>query len=279
MYLVFDTGGTKMRMAYSADGQTLETPRIFPTPKTFDEGMKIVSKMKEELVQNRPIQAMAGGMPGPMNEDNSVLLNAPNIPGWNNHPLKKELEQIVSAPVYLENDTTMVGLGEVYKGAGKRYEIVSYITVSTGIGGKRFVKGQFEASAFGFEPGHMIIDLDGFECNCGLSGHLEGLTSGNGIKRRYGQAPETIKDQRVWDEVTHSLAAGLINVTVMWSPHCIVLGGSVMKDISLEKLRAEMKRLGSIFKRLPELKLAELGDIGGLEGALAFLNTAQYLRH
>jgi glucokinase len=279
MYLVFDTGGTKMRMAYSPDGRSLETPKIFPTPREFDEGMKIVAEVTRDLVKGRPIKAMAGGMPGPMDPGQTMVTNAPNMPGWNNQPLKQELERIVGAPVFLENDTTMVGLGEVYKGAGRGYEIVSYITVSTGIGGKRFVKGQVEPSAFGFEPGHMIIDIDGFTCNCGLAGHLEGLASGNGVRRRFGKAPETIKDPEVWKDVTHYLAAGLINVSVMWSPHCIVLGGSMMKDISIENVKAEMEKFGLVFKRYPELQLAQLGDTGGLEGALAFLNTAQHIRH
>lgn len=261
-----------MRMAFSADGRSLEEPMIFPTPQNFDEAMHIVAENSRKLSQKRPIKAVAGGFPGPLNEDNSVILNAPNMPGWIGKPLKAEIEKIVGAPTFLENDTTMVGLGEIHKGAGRGYEIVVYITVSTGIGGKRFVNGQVEPSAFGYEPGHQIIDIDGFACNCGLKGHLEGLASGNGVKRRFGQAPENIKDPKVWQEVTRYLAAGLINVTMFWSPHCIVLGGSMMKDIPINTLLTEMEKLGTVFKRHPELKLAELGDTGGLEGALAFLN-------
>lgn len=267
-----------MRMAYSADGRTLEEPMIFPTPQDFAEAMRIVAENAKKLRNKRPIKAVAGGFPGPLNEDNSVILNAPNMPGWIGKPLKKELEKVVGAPAFLDNDTTMVGLGEIHKGAGRGYEIVVYITVSTGIGGKRFVNGQVEPSAFGYEPGHQIIDLGGFVCNCGLAGHLEGLASGNGVKRKYGKTPETIKDPAVWQEVTRYLAAGLVNTIMFWSPHCIVLGGSMMRDIKLENLRTEMESLGSVFKRWPELKLAELGDTGGLEGALAFLNTRQHLK-
>lgn len=273
MYLVFDTGGTKMRMAFSPDGETLEDPKIFRTPQDFREGMQTFAANARELARGRPIKAVAGSTPGVFNEDYSVLITSPNMPDWDNRPIKQELEKITGAPVYLENDTSMVGLGEVMQGAGRGYDIVAYITVSTGIGGKRFVKGKLEPSAYGFEPGHMIIDIDGFICNCGLAGHLEGLASGNGVRRRFGKAPEEIKDPKVWEDVTHYLAAGLINVMVMWSPHCIVLGGSMMKDIPIPKLRAEIERIDSIFHRVPELKLAELGDIGGLIGALAYLRS------
>lgn len=278
MYLVFDTGGTKMRMAFSADGRALEEPLIFPTPQNFAEAMQIIAKNAKTLANGRSIQAVAGGFPGPLNEDNSIILNAPNMPGWVGQPLKAELEKIIDAPAFLENDTTMVGLGEIHKGAGRGYEIVVYITVSTGIGGKRFVNGQIEPSAFGYEPGHQIIEIDGFACNCGLKGHLEGLASGNGVRRRYGKAPETIKDPAVWRQVSRYLAAGLNNTTMFWSPHCLVLGGSMMRDLPIPQIESDMRALGSVFKSFPVLKLAQLGDTGGLEGALAFLNTGQHLK-
>lgn len=275
MYLVFDTGGTRMRMAYSPDGRVLEEPLIFPTPQDFAEAMEIFAANAAKLTRSRPVKAVAGGFPGPMNEDRSVIVNAPNIPGWVGKPIRQELARITKAPVHIENDTTMVGLGEIHKGAGQGFEIVVYLTVSTGIGGKRFVNGQVEPSAFGFEPGHMVIDLNGFTCNCGLAGHLEGLASGNGVKKRYGQAPEDIKDPAVWEEVSRYLAAGINNITVMWSPHCIILGGSMMRDLPIGRLQADVESLGNVFKQFPVLKLAELGDLGGLEGALAYLKTAR----
>lgn len=273
MFLVFDAGGTKLRLAFSADGEHLEEPKIFPTPGSFAEGMQTFAAAAKELADGRPITAVAGSTPGVFNPDHSILLTVPNMSGWENQPLKQTLEKITGAPVLLENDTSLVGLGEVTQGAGRGFDIVAYITVSTGIGGKRFVKGKLEPSAYGFEAGHMIIDIDGAQCTCGLAGHLEGLASGNGVRRRFGTAPENIKDPKVWEDVTHYLAAGLINITVMWSPHAIVLGGSVMQRIPLEKLRAEMERMDNVFHHTPELRLAELGDIGGLIGALAYLRS------
>lgn len=260
-----------MRVAFSPDGTTLEQPSIITTPATFAEGLQSFQTIAAELSQGRPVQAVAGSTAGVLNQDKSVVVTVPNMPGWENQPLKQELQRITGAPVSLENDTVMAGLGEVHNGAGRGYDIVAYLTISTGIGGCRFVAGQPDVSAYGFEPGHMIIDIDGPLCNCQLAGHLEGFASGNAIRRRTGQAPETLHDATLWQEVTHYLAAGIVNVTVMWSPHCIVLGGSVMHSLSLDALRAEVARLGSVFKRSPELKLAELGDTSGLQGALAYL--------
>ena len=39
MFLVFDIGGTNMRLAVSRDGKNIEEPKILKTPKDFDEGI------------------------------------------------------------------------------------------------------------------------------------------------------------------------------------------------------------------------------------------------
>lgn len=273
MFLLFDIGGTKTRLALSRDKQTLEKPAIIPTSQDFSQAMADIAASFRELAGSDKIVAAAGGMPGPMDPEHTMTMNAPNLSNWDHKPLKAELEKIFEAPVIIENDTTMAGLGEIFYGAARNYQenIVAYLTISSGVGGRRFVSGQPEPSAFGFEPGHMIIDLDGLACNCTLAGHVEGLVSGNGIARHHEQAAENITDPQVWQAVTHSLAAGLNNVTVMWSPHCIVLGGSVMQSISIAGLKAEVEKIGNVFKQYPTLVAAELGDTSGLYGALAYL--------
>ena len=50
MYLLFDIGGTNMRIALSRDGQTFEEPHIIPTPKDFDAGMLALKNLATELL-------------------------------------------------------------------------------------------------------------------------------------------------------------------------------------------------------------------------------------
>lgn len=278
MYLVFDTGGTKMRMAASSDGKTLEEKIIIPTPHNFKEAMEIFARQAKILAKNRPIQAVAGGVPGALNPEHSMIIKALNMPGWVNQPLKQELEIITGAPVLIENDTTVYGLAEANHGQAKEKDIVVYLGIGTGIGGKRFVKGKPEPSAFGFEPGYQIIDVPPFAQRNDpdiqkKTGYLEMLVGGNGLHSRFGKAAEHIDNPEIWDEIAFYLAAGLNNVTVFWSPDLIILGGSVMKDIPLAKVRTYLQKLNPIFTSLPELTLAEFGEIGGLMGALIFLAT------
>jgi predicted NBD/HSP70 family sugar kinase len=49
MFILFDIGGTNMRVALSRDGETFEEPRIIPTPKDFDAGMLAIKGLVQEL--------------------------------------------------------------------------------------------------------------------------------------------------------------------------------------------------------------------------------------
>ncbi|MEK7500109.1 MAG: ROK family protein, partial [Patescibacteria group bacterium] len=241
MFIVFDIGGTNTRVAGSVDGQTLGDITIYPTPQNYNEGIQALAAAAKRLAVNNPITAVAGGVPGPMDSAHTQILKAPNIKDWNNMPLQQDLEQLVAAPVRLENDTAMWALGEAHAGAGKGQSIVVYITVSTGVGGTRIVDGHIDKSAFGFEMGHQIINPNGPECGCGGFGHLEAYIGGSSMEKRYNKKPKEILDEAVWLEATTHLAIGLLNTCVFWSPDIIILGGSMMRSFSIEKIRTEMQ--------------------------------------
>ncbi|MEK7617322.1 MAG: ROK family protein [Patescibacteria group bacterium] len=269
MYFIFDIGGTKARFATSSDGKNLSEPRIVPTPKDFQEGLQTIKQIADELSKGQKIEVISGGVAGPLSQDKSMLVSSPHIGGWINKPLKTELEKLFNAPVHLEHDADLATLGEAVVGAGKGREIVTYLTISTGVGGGRVVKGKIDENALGFEPGHQIIVPFGDPCNCGGQGHLESYVSGSGLERKYGKKAEDLDDPYVWEKVAEYLAMGLNNVTVFWSPDIIVLGGSVMQSIQIETLRVKFKDILTIFPTPPVITLSNLGDSAGLYGALA----------
>jgi len=212
-----------------------------------------------------------------------MTANPPNLPGWRKKPLKKDLEKLLRARVFFENDADIAGIGEAVYGAGKGYEIVAYLTISTGVGGGRIVKGKIDKNSMGFEVGHQIIDADNtmypkdkkfeqqFREKGWNLGSLTSYISGSAIRIRYGKDPKEIVERSVWEELANILAIGLNNVVVFWSPDVIVLGGSVMNKIPINFVKKHLKKTLKIFVKYPEIKKAELGDSSGLYGALAYL--------
>lgn len=157
----------------------------------------------------------------------------------------------------------------------KGYGIVVYITVSTGVGGVRIIDNYIDKRAYGFEPGHQIIDIDNTVCPECKSGELEDLVSGTAMTYRFGVKAYEIKDQNLWDEeLPRLLAYGLHNTILHWSPDVVVLGGSMIVGdpaINVEQTNEHLRNISKIFPELPAVKKAELGDFGGIHGALAFV--------
>lgn len=268
MILLLDVGGTKTRLAISEDGETFSSPLIVPTVIDGEEGIADLMRRARELAGEKKLSAVAGGFAGTFDRGRTQLLHAGNIIGWVNIPLAQRLESALGCPVRLENDADLAALGEATYGAGKGADIVAYITVSTGVGGARVVKGVLDPGVFGFEPGYQIVDASG-SCQKCKKNHLQAHISGRAIADHYGKPAEEINDPAIWSDIAKTLAYGLCNSIVHWSPDVVVLGGSVMQRISIEDTETHLKEILTVYSELPKLTRASLGDTAGLWGALA----------
>lgn len=267
MYLLFDIGGTNIRIAVSSDGKEIGEVLSIPTPQDFDEGLKEIIDAARTLSGTEKFKSAAGGIREVLDKNKSMLINDPKhskIPGWIGKPIKEKLENELGCSVYLENDSALVALGEAIYGVGTGYNIVAYITVSTGVGGARIVDCRIDKNCWGFEPGQQIID---FKENT----YLEDEISGESFKKKYGRDSYTITDEIVWERAAKILAVGLNNALVFWSPDVVVLGGGVMESIPLEKVKIHLKEMARKFPNLPPLVRSKLGEKGGLLGALEYL--------
>ncbi len=289
MYVVFDIGGSKTRVAVSIDGLEIHgEPIVFDSTDNMEADTRRIAEAARSLAGNRGITAAAGGVAGVLDSQHRTLLRSPNKIPWIGKPLAKQLEKELDAPVFLENDTDLAGLGEAHVGAGRGYEIVVYITVSTGIGGGRIVSGMIDKARFGFEPGHQIINPHCRICpDCTVSSvdagkclDLEELASGTALEKRTGKKPYEVVDKEEWHRIACWLAIGLNNTIVHWSPDVLVLGGAMVcgtsgSVVSLDEIERHLRELLAIFPRFPDIYPAQLGDFGGLYGAMAILRQGQ----
>ncbi len=262
MYLLFDIGGTKIRIAAS-EGESIGESVILETPRDFEEVVHLLTTQGKILAKNREIQAVCGGSRGVLDHNKSFLTDR-SFFGWIDKPFKDKLQDAFDTPIFLENDAALAGLGEAISGAGKNYDIVAFLTISTGIGGTRIVKQKIDANSAGFEPGNQIINK-----TTGLTWEKD--MGGETLEKKYHSKPENIKDPAVWEKVAESLATGLNNIAVLWSPNVIVLGGGLMNSIPLERVKFHLGQTLKIFPKIPEVVKAELGDSAGLYGALEYL--------
>ena len=273
-YVLFDIGGTNTRVAKSEDLQSFEAPIKFKTPKDFKGGMKAFKDAVDQLgVKN--IRGMAGGVRGVLTEDHDMIAHDDVLQKWVEEPLKETLEKTFKTAVHIENDAAAVGLGEAHFGAGQGAEIMVYHTVSTGVGGVKIEAGEVDSYHVGFEPGKQILDIDRTILGEDILPTLENLVSGSAVKARVGTEPYEIpQSDAIWDQLAQYLAHGLRNSILYWSPDMIVLGGSMIVGDPRIKLADIQKHTQEILgdeMDCPLIKDAELGDSGGLYGAMVLL--------
>ncbi len=266
-YLVFDIGGTKSRFAISFDGINLSGITVVQTPQTYAEGIRAFQAISQRIAAGQILGGVAGGLPGAMDVTKSTLVGAPHLPDWIGKPIRSDIAKIFVAPVYLENDTALVGLGETVMGAGVAQPIVAYMTVSTGVNGVRIVNGRIDVSTHGFEIGHQVID-QGME--------LESFIGGAAVALKYGKNPGEITDVAVWDLVAKYTAYAVNNTILYWSPSIVVLGGAMITKIPIPAVRNHLQKIFKIYPDIPPVVAATLGDMGGLYGALQFVSSVEY---
>src|SRR3989344_3289391 len=262
-YLLLDIGGTNTKIGVSEDLKTIKESKIIPTNFNYEEALKEIKRVAEELSGGVKISAVASSVKS-LNKTKDSILVHPFVHLWEEKPLKASLEEIFCCPVILEGDGATVALGEAVFGAGKGKRIVAFLTISTGFGGAKIVDGKIDPNSMGFEPGHQIID---FKTGMAIEGYLSGI----GFKNRFKKEAHEVTDPKVWDGAAKVLAIGINNTLVYWSPEIVILGGSMMQSISLDKVKQYTKETVKIFPKIPEIINASLGDEGGLYGTIALL--------
>lgn len=289
MNIGVDLGGTNIRVAVINDQGNIIEELGCPTeasngPRPAIE--KIIT-MIQSLREKHPVQSVGIGAPGPLDAKRGIIIEPPNLPGWQDIQLTKMIESAIHLPVFLENDANAAALAEALIGAGKDAESVFYITVSTGIGGGYVYDGKLISGAQGNcgEIGNMIVDPHAIDAPSLNKGALEALASGtaigkkgasvfghgNGAKEVFLLAQEGNQEAAaIIDEALNYLAIGISNIVHTLNPEVIVLGGGVMKskDLMLDPLKEKVLPLlyPSLRPHL-KLKLASLGQKAGVVGA------------
>lgn len=251
MILTIDVGGTKVLVATFSDDGKIEKTQKFRTPVMYPEFVEELKSTIKELTENKQPKACAIALPGSIDRENGVALYFGNLP-WENVTIRNDLSDILQCPIYLENDAKMAGIAEA--GVVKDlYSRVLYITVSTGIGIGMVVDGKIDQSVSDAGGKGIILEHQGKVMA------WEEFASGKAIVAKTGKMASEIVDEDDWYLVARNLAIGLIDLIVLLSPECIVIGGGVGAHLEKfhEKLWTELELYQSeMIKKLPQIQKA-----------------------
>lgn len=220
MYIGIDIGGTKILVVGGdKDGAIVRQAKI-ETPATADQGVMEIIHLIEQVAEQDQIKSIFVAAPGPVDRAKGVLfpVPTPNVK-WGPTDIVAQLKNHFKLPVGLEKDANAAALAEAVSGAGKGYETVLYMTISTGVGTGLITAHEIYHGAHDPEGGHMYIAAEG------INEELEAAVSGPAMKRRFGLYGYEITDPKIWDEYSKDLAIGVRNMITTFSPDIVVIGG------------------------------------------------------
>ncbi len=261
--LGIDIGGTKICSAIiSETGEILSSIQKTQTPKTKDE---IYNLLKNIINEKGGFDVVGLSIAGGVNLENTRI-SSPT------HNLPLELSEIdfsslSEKKVFVENDANCAAYAEYKIGSGIGSTNMLMVTIGTGIGGGLIYNGNLYRGATGnaLEIGRMRIlkDVSGKE----NSNSWEAYASGTGLKncclfgiKNYSEYSSSILkkinpqnittydiinalkeddlfSKKVFKQWLDYIGIGLISLTNILSPDCIVISGGMCEFINPQKLQ------------------------------------------
>jgi glucokinase len=296
-----DLGGTFIKFGLvRSDGQ-LMYESILPTEADKTTSAVIANlisavRQAQEYAQEQGVVPFGIGIgtPGVIDITYRVVLEANNIVGWKNLSLADSIEQVCGLPVWINNDASMMGLGEQAFGAARNYSDVLFLSVGTGIGGAIIIDNKLFGGYDnrGAELGHTPLYSDGVSCSCGNIGCLEAYASTTALIQQFenrcmiagvgfsekitgklivklyqDQHPIAVESINAHCRFLGRGIAGLVNI---FSPQRVVLGGGISESGSfyINNIKAEMSRYVVASCAVnTDVCAAQLGNKAGILGA------------
>ncbi len=209
---------------------------------------------------------------------------APNIRGWTDYPLRRELRALLpvrSIPVAIESDRACYILGETWRGAARGCRDAIYLAVGTGIGAGIMSHGQVLQGAHGVAGSIGWLALERpFRTEYSPCGCFEYYASGAGLANLSPNLPgeEVFAAFDRGDPTARAVLSRAIefwgmavaNLVSMFNPTKIIFGGGVFGPAArfLDDIAREARKWAQpVAIRQVKLEPSRLGGDAGLYGA------------
>ncbi|MEM6160488.1 N-acetylmannosamine kinase [Erwinia sp. P6884] len=240
--LAIDLGGTKLSAALIGEKHEITQRRERPTPASASP--QSLERALAELTGHYQGKAHRVAVASTGIIANGVLtaLNPDNLGGLNHFPLRDCLEKLTGLPCLVLNDAQAAAWAE-YCLLSDRFRHVTFITVSTGVGGGSVIDGRLLTGPHHFAGhiGHIQADPHGPVCGCGRTGCVEAIASGRAIAAGakhdlWGKDARAIfagaeqghlQARQLIARSAKAIAQLSANLKALLDTECIVLGGSI----------------------------------------------------
>ena len=283
-YVGIDIGGTNIRVAGIDKNNNIVSFNSVRTLENVRSSEDLYFKIKELIERITSFQKIKGigiGCPGAIDEKGNIT-TCRNVEYLKDYPLVDRLEKDFKVKVKIENDARIAAYAESLEGAGKDFNNVCYITISTGLGGgvvidKKIYQGGRNIGGY---FSRMILDGENI---------AEYLISGTALINRakektkqniviaqevFTLAQNNKEAEEIVIEFKRNLVNLLLNISITLSPEIIVVGGGVMKGKKyfFNDVKKEFKQKAHGFAKDTKIVEAKLKEPGVLGAALYVKN-------
>jgi N-acetylglucosamine repressor len=221
-------------------------------------------------------------------------------------PAAIQFENIFDYPVFVENDTKVMALGEQAFGLAQGKQNVLCLNIGSGIGLGMILNGQLYKGNSGFsgEFGHIQVDPDGQLCYCGKIGCLETLASGTTMIKRarkeIGDGAASVIRTMVGSDLNRitietvlqaaqrgdqfaigllasigeHLGRGIAVLIHLFNPELIIIGGELTKaeNYIVDPIQQNLNKYTiAKIRRDAQIITSDLGQKAGLMGTVAMV--------
>lgn len=291
LFAGFDLGGTNLKYGVIDREGCVRLDKTVDTPDRLKELFGLLESVWDSILNSYKsnIKGVGFGFPGIFHSKDQKIIQSPNYPQIDGHPLASPLKKFVHVPFFMDNEANFAAYGEYKMGAGKGTQSLVLLTIGTGIGTGILLDGKLWSGACGFagELGHVTVNPEGESCRCGSRGCLETEVSSMKIVSRYKSLRGMDEDLgseeiarlaasrdpaalQTYSRVGAYLGIGLSIVINLLNPEKIVLGGGVMESaasllpVALEEAKRRSFKASFDCCRIEK---AHLGNKAGFMGA------------
>lgn len=261
--LCIDLGGTEIKLGILVGSDILAARTLPSTGQPADlVAVRTIALGMLAEVSGSGLAAVGVAVPGVIDHRRRGLVAAQDKYGYlTGMDIVAWAEAEFGAPAILENDARAALVGEVEFGIARGERDAVLLTLGTGIGTAAIIEGQLLRGSHdhaGILGGHITVDLDGPDCNCGNVGCAEAVASTWALDRDVRTTPE-LAESPAWsgrlaggsigikdlldnqqDAASHEIlarfvrawGAAIVGLCHAYDPQVVIVSGGVMRSAS-----------------------------------------------